>query len=266
MAEPLTLCATFSGGIGTLEVGPEHPLVSPWRVAIHKGRPPGQWFWFAVRNQLKGTSSVLGSFVHTPGDRLLYFPGGVVDIHADGKQLSRNRMDHLTLDPPTPKGRHNSHVALSEGSRGDKYGSRPPHGHLQPWFSLLTPTIDNFTIMPAELRVSFPPPRPDVQSFARDLLKGPGLRVIPLAPGGPHTFFQMDVWVGRVSDWQSQRVRPLSWAYKREIVSDAPSDSQRVDVIEQNVEFATSVGLRILCLRPRGRVAGAHILRPTVGY
>jgi hypothetical protein len=266
MAEPLTLCATFSGGIGTLEVGPDHPLIGPWRVAILEGRPTGQWFWFAVHDQLKGACRVLGSFVHTPGDRLLYFPGAAVSIHADGEQLARSHMDHITLDPPTPKGRHRSHVALSEGSRGNKYGSRPPQGHLQPWFSLLTPNLDNFTTMPAELRVSFPPPRPDVQNFARDLLKGPGLRVIPLPPGGPDAFLQMDVWVGRVSDWQSLRARPLSWPYKREIVLDAPSDSQRVDVIEQNVEFATSVGLRILCLRPRGRLAGAHILRPTVEY
>jgi hypothetical protein len=233
------------------------------KVAILEGRPPGQWLWFAAC-ELNSRCSVIGSFVHTPGDRLLYFPGAAVSIERDGRDVSGSRMDHLTLDPPTPKGRHSSHVALSEGARGNKYGSRPPHGHLMPWFSLLTPNLDQFPTMPAELKVSFPPPRPDVQSFGRDLLNGPGLRVIRLAQGAADKFFQMDVWVGRVHDWQLLRAHPLSWAYKSELVSDAPSDSQRVDFIQQDVEFATSIGLRIFCLRPRGRLAGLHILRPTV--
>ena len=266
MAEPVTLSITVPEGHGKLTVDSDHPLVSPLRVAILKGRPPGKWFWFAVLDQATGECRVLGSFVHSPGDRLLFFAGASILVSCDRSNLQPGRLDHLTLDPPTPKGTQKSHVALLDGVRGSKYTSRPPDGHLFPWFTLLAPTLGDFAELPAELSTTFAPPRPDVLGFAHDLIRGPGLALAPLPTGCSDSFLQLDVWVGRTKDWRSLSSRPLAWAYKPDLVSNAPPGQQNINVIAQQVEFEPSVGLTLLCSRPRGNVAEAHILRPTVSF
>jgi hypothetical protein len=63
--EPLTLRATFSAGSGTLEATPEHPLLTPLRLAMVTGKPPGRWAWFAVQDLFMGIFKVIGSFVHS---------------------------------------------------------------------------------------------------------------------------------------------------------------------------------------------------------
>src|SRR5438477_13146498 len=102
MEKQFTFRWTFPGGVGTLEVEPDHALVSPWRVAMRDGRPPGHAHWLIALDQVTGLCKLLGSFVHTAGDRLLYFPGASIEIHEKDGALPRGKLDHITLDPPTP--------------------------------------------------------------------------------------------------------------------------------------------------------------------
>jgi hypothetical protein len=162
--EPLTLGATFPFGSGTLEATPEHPLLTPLRSAIVAGKPPGRWAWLAVQDVFIGVYKLLGSFVHSPGDRLLFFPGAeaVVVPGEQDERFDEKRIDHLTLDPPDAKGRHRSHVAVfgipGKESRGVDYSTKPPEGLLVPWFTLVCDTLAGFEILPRELKVTFPPP------------------------------------------------------------------------------------------------------------
>lgn len=272
--EPLTLVATFPFGSGTLEATPEHPLLTPLRLAIVAGKPPGRWAWFAVQEAFIGVFKLIGSFVHSPGDRLLFFPGAEVLV-IPGKQDERfneKRIDHLTLDPPDVKGRHKSHVAVfgipGKDSRGINYSTKPPEGLLVPWFTLVSDTLAGFETLPSELRVTFPPPRPDVQSFGQELLGGIGFQAMPLPTGVGPNFFQLDVWAGRGREWKGLGARPLAWAYKAELVADAPAEHQQIQVVQLDIEFSDSVGLRVQCSRPGGRLrsSGANILRPTLQW
>lgn len=140
------------------------------------------------------------------------------------------RLDHLTLDPPDPKGRHRSHVAVFglpiEDSRVLGYRTTPPPGLLIPWFTLLAPNLDEFELLPEKLIVQFPPPRPDLSEFSKDLMRGPYLAHAPAPPASTtRTFFQFDVWAGRGFGWKQLGSRPLAWAYKPEVVTDAPAGS-----------------------------------------
>ena len=128
------------------------------------------------------------------------------------------RLDHLTLDRPDPKGRHWSHVAVfglpHNKSRGLKYYTTPPPGFLIPWFTLLAPGLEEFELLPEKLIIKFPPPRPDLSEFAKDLMGGPKLAHAPAPTASTtRTCFQFDVWAGREFGWQQRGSRALAGAY-----------------------------------------------------
>jgi hypothetical protein len=139
----------------------------------------------------------------------------------------------------------------------------PPPDTMIPWFSLLTPSLDNFPFLPKRLSVTFPPPRPDVDNFGNQLLTSAGLTVAPLpeAHGSPN-FLQVDFWVGRGAAWKSLKTRPLAWTYKPELVGNPPSDSQDIRVAVGDLELSSVVGVRLLVMRPQGTLDSLHILRP----
>jgi hypothetical protein len=267
--EPLTLNLTFSSGDGELVVGCDHPLVGAFRRAIETGRPPGAWRYLLAYNQSSDVPVVLGTLVHTVGDRLLFFPAAQVTL--DGENLYEpfigRVLDHLTLDPPDPGSGSRSHVAVvgvpKDRSRGVGFRTVPPPGTMIPWFSLLTPGLDGFPVLPKELSVTFPPPRPDVGSFGDRLCTAGGLTVAPLpeARGNPN-FLQVDVWVGRGPAWKALKTRPLAWSYKPELVRNPPPGTQDVQVAAGDLEFSRVVGVRLLALRPQGTLGSSHILRP----
>jgi hypothetical protein len=177
------------------------------------------------------------------------------------------RLDHLALDPPDPQGRHRSHVAVFwvpiEDSRGLGYRTTPPPGLLIPWFTLLAPGLEEFELLPEKLIIKFPPPRPDLNEFAKDLMGGPKLAHAPAPTASTtRTFFQFDVWAGREFGWQQRGSRPLAWAYKPEVVKDAPTGSQQVHTIELNIDLSPEVGVRIVASRPAGQLVAARLLRP----
>jgi len=265
---PLTLVMSLPG-TGSLNVQPDHPLVIPLRLAMEQGRPPGSWSWAAFAEEDPDRLKVIGAFVHSPGDRILFFPGASIYISTDEETSPFNdrRLDHLALDPPGPKGRHRSHVAVFglpiEGSRGLSYRTTPPLGLLVPWFTLLAPDLKGFELLPEKLSVEFPPPRPDLSEFAKELMGGPGLALAP-APTALTTrsFFQFDIWVGRGSGWKQLGSRALAWAYKREVVKGAPTGSQEIRIVQLDVDLSSEVGVRIVASRPAGQLGSARLLRP----
>ena len=229
-AEDLTLVVTYSNGTGVLRATADHPIISPLRLAIEQGKPPGKWTWLGVRAATTGLCKILGTFVFSVGGRLLFFPGGSAVLEEGRGDFDSLRVDHLTLDPPNSKGRYRSHIAVfapkGKKSRGIGYSACPPKGHLLPWFSLLAPTLDEFETLPKRLEVTFRPPRPDVKGFAADLFSGTPIEMAPMpATDFRTTFFQLDIWAGLTRAWRDQRSRPIAWAYKPEIVAKAPAGS-----------------------------------------
>jgi hypothetical protein len=278
---PLALIMTLRGaavaGTGSREVKPDHPLVIHLRVAIEEGRPPGSWSWAAFAEEESGRLRVIGTFVHSPppGDRILFFPGGTMHIStAPFDELTTDepmssfddkRLDHLTLDPPDSRGRHQSHVAVfglpMKGSRGLGYRTTPPPGLLIPWFTLLTPSLEEFEFLPEKLIVTFPPLRPDLSEFAKEFMRGPKLAHAPAPTASTtRTVFQFDVWAGRGLGWKQLGSRSLAGAYKPEVVKGAPTGNQ---VIRQfDVDLSSDVGVRIVASRPPGQLDSARLLRP----
>jgi hypothetical protein len=189
-----------------------------------------------------------------------------------GEKFDEKRIDHLTLDPPHAKGSYRSHVAVfglpKKDSRGISYSTKPPPGLLVPWFALVADTLAGVTILPSLLTVTFPPPRPDIERFGGELLRGLGLKYMPLPIGANSSFFQLDVWAGRGHGWKGQGARPLAWAYKAELIADPPAGTQQLQIVQLDIDFSDAVGLRLLCSRPGGKLrnSGAHILRPTVQW
>lgn len=268
-AEELTLVLTYSDGTGVLRVGADHPIISPLRVAIEQGKPPGKWTWLGVRDATTGLCRILGTFVLSVGGRLLFFPGGSAVVEGGGGDFESLRVDHVTLDPPNRKGRYRSHIAVfapkAKRSRGIGYTAYPPAEHLLPWFSLLAPTLDGFESLPHRLEVKFRPARSDVKGFAADLFGGTPITMAPMPTADfTKTFFQLDIWADLTRGWRERRSKPLSWAYKPEIVEGAPGDSQTVNACQGELAFAEDAGVRPVITCPRGRVKTVHLLRPTL--
>jgi hypothetical protein len=272
--EELEFELEFPAGEGDESATATHPIIAPFRVLLEEGRRPGQWVFFAVREGGESAPRLVGTFVQTVADRILFFPGGWVDVINDSGEtrFGGHQVDHLTLDPgPGPS--FSSHVAVRRlplrKSRGSGYETLPPPGHKVPWFSLITPNLDDFVRLPRriELRIPAPPVTPDeFVTSLREQGGGRGLPVVELPPRpktGP-SFVQMDAWAGRTQGWQVLKARPLAWAYKGELVRDAPVGSQDLSVQQLSIEFSSTSGLTLILVRPVGRLNGAHILRPTL--
>ena len=262
---------TSSAGIGQLEVGLGHPLAGAFRKTIETGKPPGRWKFFLVEDLADLAPIVVGTFVHTPGNRLLFFPGGSTKITTDDPhdQFSGKRLDHITLDPSVKPGRHASHVAVlgltHEKSRGLNYTTRPPAGYGVPWFSLLVPDLRGYHQLPKQLKIHFPRSRPDGSRFGEQLLSNGGLGFVPLPshPGSP-SYIQFDIWAGRGAGWERLGDKPLSWPYKPELVANAPRGLQAVQVNRLSMGFSPTLGIVVNVCRPIGQLRGSKSLRPNI--
>jgi hypothetical protein len=260
-----------SAGTGELEVDLDHPLLGAFRKAIETGKPPGRWLFFMVEDQPDLAPIVIGTFVHTPGNRFLFFPGSSTILADDHEEVrfAGKRLEHLTLDPPGKPGKHSSHVAVSgsppKQSRGIRYTTTPPSDFMVPWFTLVAPDLRGFQRLPHQLHIHFSPPRPDVSRFGKQLLSAGGSTSVPLPPpAGNPNYFQFDVWAGRGGDWQNTQENPLSWPYKPELVTEAPEGQQHVTVRRGQIEFSATAGLVLNITRPAGQLRGTHILRPNL--
>ncbi len=267
--QPLRMEMVWSIGEGHLEVGPDHLLAAPFRQAMVAGKPPGRAVFLVCTERDPPSNRVVGAFVHTPGNRLVFFPGAALILAEDdgSGQFVGRQLEHLTLDPPKSKDRHPTHIVVSGSGKAETHGygytTSPPQGYNVPWFSILAPSLQPFPKLPRKLAVVFPALRKDTTKFAYELLRGHGSAFLEL-PLAKHVnnYLQLDVWAGRGADWEGKKVKPLSWAYKPELVSDPPVGSQKVDVNQlEAISFLPDAGIRVLALRPKGKVRGLHILR-----
>jgi len=216
--------------------------------------------------------------MHTVKDRVLFFPAARVQIPAQelaSQKFAGTVLEHITLDPPTKPSSHRSHIAVrgipSDGSRGLSYTTKVPEGWLIPWFSLLLPSLERLDRLPAETIIEFDPPRPDwerhFEQMVTETCLGPAAIGLPPAQGAEH-FPQFDIWVGRGEGWGGHRVLagPLPWAYKPELVRDAPSGEQEVSSARADVRLSDTAGILVSLCRPQGTVGKAHLLRPNVDF
>src|ERR1700688_791965 len=260
---PIVLEFLFQPGYGEISAEPDHPLIAPLRLAIEAGRPPERWSWAVFGEH------VVGSFVHSEGNRLLFFPSGINHL-ADGTlgRFYRMRLDHLSLDPPDTKGRHRSHVAVfglsPQESRGLASWIKPSAGKLPLWFSFVAPDLAGFPLVPRKLTVSFRNPRPQSADFAKQLVGVFTTAYAPVPePIGEPNYFQFDVWAGRGPTWawKGFRAGPLSWDGIRGVKS-APPGTRRSRVVPLSVEISTKAGVHIVASRPAGEVDGHYFWRP----
>ena len=262
MDELVTLDFEFPGGAGVLEVGLDHPLAGPYRLALEDGRPFDAWRWVVFGDS--GHRQAIGCFVLTAGDRFLFFPA-TLPLFAPfgGDNGSGGRIGHVTLDPPRRRGRHRSHVAGPSrlATRGGRYSGGHPPDYLAPWLSLVVPDLVVFPILPERLVVRAPRRRPDIEAWFRSFGDG-GLAVVPApqAAGSPN-FVQVDVWAGYESGWETKKVRLMPWAYKIPEVHDVPEEQQRVPVTRINLSFGADRGIVVVIAQPAGRLDEAHLLR-----
>ena len=270
--EELTLVVELSSGgapLGpSLEVDADHPLTGGLRQILAEGKP-GSVSRFLVLES-GDDRRLLGTVSHTVGDRLLFGPAAYVQV-STGDPRSRFEgatLDHLTLDAPGKGGRHLSHIAVrdlpAEHSRGLGWTTVPPPGHKVPWFSLLLPEIGELPVLPGRLLIHIPRRWSDLGAYGEKVIGSiGGLDRIPLpVPSSLPSFVQLDFWAGRGRDWRRLQHRPLPWAYKQEIVSDAPAGEQQITVSEATIGLSDGIGVTILAARPAGRLGGAHVLRP----
>lgn len=203
---PMRLKFTLHGaGKGELEVDTKNFLVAPLRTALEGGRPADDRV--QVIFQTSERELVLGSFLQTEKDRILFFPASAVRVANEDSPHKGLLVDHLALDPPTEAGEHRSHVTF----RGSRNRRRLPtrvevQGMALPWFSLLIPDLKPLSRLPKTLTVRFDKTRDDPKRFAERVLSGrPGIAMVPVELSSVE-FLQIDAWVARGSDWKEQAI------------------------------------------------------------
>jgi len=106
--------------------------------------------------------------------------------------------------------------------------------------------------------------RSDLRRFGDDVLQG-GVTFVELPEAqAAANFVQVDVWAGMTDGWSLLGARPLAWAYKPEIVNDAPVGQQEIVARRGDIVFSDSRGVRVFVSRPTGVLTAARILRPTL--
>lgn len=261
-----TLQIEVSAGEGELRAGTDHPLAGPFRVGLLHGRPPGTWGFLAVAVQPH--PKVLGAFVDTPGNRLLFFPGASTYLNGSQFGLGNKEflLDHITIEGPHTRGRYGSHVALRAiGGRQHRTGgwsTRVRAGWLVPWFTMLAPGLDDFQPLPKRLLINFTTRRPDLQRFADEMIGGGTVALAPMpALAEAPNFLQVDVWVGRWVGWEASRAEVLPWAYKGGVVVGAPEGGQEVDTVAATAHLAADLGISAIVSMPTGTVDHPRFLR-----
>lgn len=269
----LTLRLTSEAGRGELTVEADHPLVAALRCAVEEGKPPGRWAYVVVQTEADPAPLVIGTLVHTVGDRILFFPASPTEVTGGSRpgdaRFGGTQLDHVTLDPPDAQGRYSSHMAVrgtpQHPSRGLRYRTRAPLGSMLPWFTLLHQSLDSFPLLPRLLLLHFPQIRPDLERFAEEVMHTRGMVATRVPePNAEPSFCQIEFWVGRGTAWQALNSRLLAWAYIPEIVEDAPRPQQETTLTSVDIGLAPEVGVRIICGRPQGRLKSPRIVRPSL--
>jgi len=138
----MTLEFEFSDGTGDVQVDENYPLVTVFRKCIRTGKGTGSWMFLLAQEEDHESRTILGTLAHTPGKRILFFPGHAGEVLSDHARPVWNgrTLDHLTLELDNDAmSRWSEHVAvLGEApNRGHEVRGKVRPGFLHPWFSLL---------------------------------------------------------------------------------------------------------------------------------
>lgn len=252
-------------------LGLDHPLISPFRAAVTEGRVTGAWHYYTIIDDPSDRPCVIGSFVHTPGNRLLFFPGGAIMFGRldPSSKLAGKRIDHLTLDMPD-RGRWKSHVTMcgsptnsKRQDRGLNCRGKRMSGQMFHWFSICASDLSIFEELPEQIALSFEAPRPDVGRFCEQALgnyRGHSTVTLPKAHGGSKTFTQIEFWVGNGSSWQDLAAAPVWFDGTADIkYHEAPNTPHIITRTE--IGFTPDLGVCAFLTRRRGELSHSLIMR-----
>lgn len=269
--EHITLEMSFPDGEGSLTVGRDHPLVSVFRRAVHKGTYTGEWLLLAVRPALAEKPKLLGTVAWTQGERFLFFPGKPVEVHSThpDKSLNGSILDHVTLELDEAMSRFAEHVAVLGRGSGESHGQTRRgtvhEGHLHPWFSLLLRSLEGYEALPAIFKFEFPIPHADVQRRVRAIL-GRGKRTATAFPvpesEGTHYYYQVDVWAGRGKGWQKEYADALPWPTLDGVV--VGHRGEPVTRAAQIHELTADCGIITVFTRPSGSLQAAGLIHAAI--
>jgi hypothetical protein len=157
MGEPLTLVLKYSHGVGELNADLTHPVAAAFRRGMEEGQLTGSWRFLVLKAD-PSPRLILGTFVRTRRDRILFFPGGTAIVSTDDPtaKFYARHLGHITLDPQrtqTSASHFASRGLPPKHSRGLEYRTTPPPGHMVPWFSLLLPDLEGLSVLPKTLSI-----------------------------------------------------------------------------------------------------------------
>ncbi len=261
----------FDVGQGEFEGDLHDPLSAPFRWAIKSGKPPGQWKLLLLSHANEGYW-VAGTFMHTRGKRLLYFPGARIELEATARPPKRfvgSEIDHMTLDPPHKPGKHRSHLKFMAEREGKIHGysftTTARAGWMIPWFSLAFSGLDRLLKPPATLYLPVESPRPMTDAFIDALMRSGGMEMVrlPEVAGDPH-FLQFDIWAARGDEWRTGISGPVRLAADDSLVGDRPGMGQTIPLSSKRFELAhgqEKAGIAVYVSRPAGKLYHETIRR-----
>lgn len=186
----------------------------------------------------------VGVFVHTKGDRVLFFP----DIHEVGsiytpahgaRRVDRTfLLDHVTFD----KGGREIHTTMNQPKRHHRVGKPQDVGHgAKFWFGLSLRSIDMLRPVSRRtiLRFDVPEADADRRSQALENIQAGGLdRILTLHPEArttnPEGFFHAKVFVGPVGFHSHDLIRcPLGMPVQGRFRFTAPVYPHRLQISDE---------------------------------
>jgi hypothetical protein len=251
--------------------GPDHPLVRAFKASLIRGKPPEDWRLVVVHDRVGEPPIIIGTFVRTLGNRLLYFSAANLRlgkwIKGEGVgNIEGALLDHVTLDPPRSGVRREGHLTLLEREGRDRHVWRfrtQPRDGWHYWFSLLAPTIDELPRLPALISLVFSSGRADLRERYPDFAIRGGLSgmEMPPLPASDNSFVQLDVWVGEPdATKEATELRPIPFVREAWIVQEGP-EAQTAQCHLLELGFPAGERIAVAVTRLIGHVRGSMFLR-----
>lgn len=260
-----------SPGVGELTLDPDHPLVRAFKASLIRGRPPEDWRLVVVHDHAGEPPVIIGTFVRTLGNRLLYFSAANLRlgqwIKGEGvADINGALLDHVTLDPPRNSERREGHLTLLGRENRDRHAWRfrtLSRDGWHYWFSLLAPALDDFPRLPALITLVFSSGREDLRERHPDFgSRGAfsGMEMPP-PPASDRSFIQLDVWVGEPdAQKEATDLRPIPFVKESQIVQEGP-ETQTAQCHLLELGFPGGERIAVAVTRLAGHVRGSMLLR-----
>lgn len=251
-------------GHGVVEADSSSEHLHGLRPLLDEGRPLKSWSRLLARETPPRLTRWVGNFIHSAGDRLLFFPHADLDEHHEdsGKWLP---LDHLTLERST-SGEHRSHWTFKQRPlrrrrkqiAGYRHATMPPG--VTPWFSILASDLWGFSDAPAELWIRWSLRRPEPPTELTAVTEA--LVDFPARPSRETHYYQLDLWL-LDEDAKETPMRPIPWAQQTDLMKSAPPNEQKVSAWAARWSLPSWPGL--LCAvasSPQGQLRhGSTIIR-----